>query len=123
MSWKTAGFGTLAVARGAIGVVSLVAPGWMADRWFGQSTHPVVRRVVRLIGVRDLIIATGMLAGRSTRQRWLFGRAAAIADAGDSITSLVVATRKPPRRPLVGALVAGGSSIAGELLLPRRRVA
>ena len=123
MSRSEAGFRAFAVARGAVGAVSLLAPGWMAERWFGPAAPPALRRAVRLTGVRDLVIAAGMLAGRSTGQRLVFGRAGAIADVGDTLASLAVATRRSPRRPLGGALVAGGSAIVGELLLPRYRVA
>lgn len=123
MSRLTAGFRAFAIARAAVGLVSLTAPGWMAERWFGPAAPTVSRRAVRLTGVRDLAIAAGMLAGRSTRQRSLFGRAGAIADVGDTLVSLAVASRRTPRRPLGGALVAGASAIAGAALLPRDRVA
>ena len=113
----------LAAGRGAIGVVSLVAPRWMAERWFGPPVPPALVAGTRLIGVRDVVLAAGMLAGRSTRQRALFGRAAALADAGDTVLSLVMATRRAPRRPVLGAAVAGASSVAGGMVLPRRRVA
>ncbi|HEY8602000.1 MAG TPA: hypothetical protein VIL85_26475 [Thermomicrobiales bacterium] len=66
------------VASLGLGALMTAAPGRMS-RLFGMGAY---RRVVLFLGVRDLIIGTGLISGRSPRL-WL--RARAVADAGDAV--------------------------------------
>lgn len=72
------------IARG-VGVVSLglgafmaAAPGLASDL-FGMAGY---RRVVRLLGLRDLVIGAGQVSGRAPR-RWALARA--VADSSDTV--------------------------------------
>ena len=123
MSERREAVAALAVARGAIGAVAFVAPRWMAEVWFGPGAPPAFRPVMRAIGVRDLAIAAGMLAGRSTRQRGTATRAAGLADVGDAVTSLVMCARTRRSRPAVGAATAAVGALAAWWLVPRAQVA
>ena len=71
------------IARG-VGVVSIglglfmtVAPGAASDL-FGMTGYS---RIVRLLGLRDLVIGAGLLSGLAPR-RWVLARA--VSDTGDA---------------------------------------
>lgn len=66
------------VASLGLGTLMAAAPGRMS-RLFGMGKY---RRVVLLLGVRDLIIGTGLVSGRSSRL-WL--RARAVSDMADAV--------------------------------------
>ena len=54
----------------AMGVVPLLAPRWTADL-VGLPDHPAVPAIVRVVGLRELVVALDFLRARSPH--WLWG--------------------------------------------------
>jgi hypothetical protein len=111
---------TRSISRGS-GLASLGLGGLMAampgrmSRFFGMGEY---RRLVLLLGVRDLIIGGGLISGRSARL-WL--RARATSDAADA-TLMVVGLSTgavPPTKAIVGMAVATASSVFSFWLVRR----
>ena len=95
-------------SRAVIGLVLLFLPGLAAHLWFGESS-PRIRALLRMMGVRDLILGVGALTSvkeRTQDAEWV--GMGAVADAVDGFTT--------PRLPLRGRLVgpvALGSAVLG----------
>ncbi len=113
----------LVIARGRAvnGLVLLVFPGIVGRLLFGKSGRlPVTRALLRLVGVRDLVLGVGAittLKERTMDAEWV-GMGAA-ADAVDGIVSLV--TPGLTRRSRVVSVIGGGAAAAG--LLASRKLA
>jgi len=101
----------LARGRAVIGLVLLVIPGVPARVWFGESS-PRVRALLRMVGVRDLILGVGALTTlkeRSQDAEWV--GVGALADAVDGLVTLTT-PQLPLRSRLVGP-TALGSALVG----------
>jgi hypothetical protein len=113
----------LVVARGRAvnGLVMLALPGVVGWLLFGKAgRQPATRALVRLVGVRDLVLGIGAittLKERTMDAEWV-GMGAA-ADAVDGLVSL--ASPGLPRRTRLVALVGGSAAAAG--LLASRKIA
>lgn len=105
-----------AAGRVAIGAALLVAPQAVTRGWVGPSgAAPGGRLLGRSIGVRDLALGLGVLAafdrGDPRARDWV--RAAAVADVGDAVAT-VLAFRHLPKRSRFGVLaLAAGAAVAG----------
>jgi hypothetical protein len=91
----------LARSRAVIGLVLLFVPGLPARVWFGESS-PRVRALLRMVGVRDLILGVGALTTvkeRTQDAEWV--GMGAIADAVDGFVT-VTTPGLPIRSRLVG---------------------
>jgi hypothetical protein len=103
----------LARARAINGLVMLVAPGLVARLIFGRdSSRPVTRALLRLVGVRDVVLGIGAittLKEHTMDAEWV--GMGAVADAVDGIVALVT-PGLIPRARLV-ALVGGGAAAQG----------
>jgi hypothetical protein len=100
----------LARARAIIGIVLLAVPGLPARVWFGESS-PRVRALLRMVGVRDLILGVGALTTLKERTQdaeWI--GMGAFADAVDGVVTLTT-----PGLPLRSRLVAP-TALASALL-------
>jgi hypothetical protein len=78
----------LSRARAVIGLVLLAIPGLPARLWFGENT-PRVRALLRMVGVRDLILGVGALTTLKERTQdaeWV--GVGAFADAVDGVVTL-----------------------------------
>jgi hypothetical protein len=101
----------LARSRCIFGLVLVFAPGLAAWLWFGESSGRT-RALLRMVGVRDLILGVGALTTvkeRTQDAEWI--GMGAVADAVDGIVTLTM-----PGLPLRGRLVgptALGSSVLG----------
>ncbi len=100
------------IARG-VGVLSLglgalmtAAPG-LATRLFGMGGY---RRVVLLLGARDLIIGAGLVSDRTPRA-WILARA--VADGGDAamLVGGLYTGAFARGKAVLGVAVASGSSL------------
>lgn len=101
----------LARGRAVIGLVLLVIPGVPARVWFGESS-PRVRALLRMVGVRDLILGVGALTTLKERTQdaeWV--GVGAFADAVDGLVTLTT-PQLPLRSRLVGP-TALGSALVG----------
>jgi hypothetical protein len=101
----------LARGRAVIGLVLLVIPGLPARVWFGESS-PRVRALLRMMGVRDLILGVGALTTLKERTQdaeWV--GVGAFADAVDGLVTLTT-PRLPLRSRLLGP-TALGSALVG----------
>jgi hypothetical protein len=101
----------LARSRAVVGLVLVLLPGLAGWLWFGESSART-RALLRMIGVRDLVLGVGALTSvkEHTQDAEWVGMGA-IADAVDGIVTLTV-----PRLPLRGRLVgpaALGSAVIG----------
>ncbi len=105
-----------AAGRVAIGAALLVAPQAVTRGWVGPGgAAPGGRLLGRSIGVRDLALGLGVLAaldrGDPSARDWV--RAAAVADVGDAVAT-VLAFRHLPKRSRFGVLaIAAGAAVAG----------
>jgi hypothetical protein len=91
----------LARGRAIVGLVLLFLPGLPARVWFGEST-PRIRALLRMVGVRDLILGVGALTTvkeRTQDAEWI--GMGAVADAVDGFVT-VTAPGLPFRSRLVG---------------------
>ena len=81
----------LARGRAILGLVMLVLPGLPARLMFGESS-PRIRALLRMVGVRDLILGVGALTTvkeRTQDAEWV--GVGAFADAVDGVVSLTSA--------------------------------
>lgn len=96
--------------RIAIGVVSYLAPR-LGGRLFGLDVrgNPQAPYLARLFGVRDLVLAIGVMQSTGAAQKqWLqLGMACDVADVGAAILG-----RRDGTLPLGTALVVGGTAAA-----------
>jgi len=100
----------LARGRAILGLVMLVLPGIPARLAFGESS-PRIRAMVRMLGVRDLILGVGALTTvkeRTQDAEWV--GMGAIADAVDGLVTLT-----SPRLPLRTRLIGPGALAAAVL--------
>jgi hypothetical protein len=94
----------LARGRAIIGLVLLVVPGIPARLWLGDSS-PRVRALLRMVGVRDLILGVGALTTvkeRTQDAEWI--GMGALADAVDGVVTLTT-----PGLPLRSRLIGPGA--------------
>jgi hypothetical protein len=101
----------LARGRAIIGLTLLAAPGLAARVWFGDSS-PRVRALLRMVGVRDLVLGVGALTTLKERTQdaeWI--GVGALADAVDGVVTLTT-PGLPLRSRLVGP-TALGSALVG----------
>jgi hypothetical protein len=101
----------LARGRAVIGLVLLAVPGLPARVWFGDSS-PRVRALLRMVGVRDLILGVGALTTLKERTQdaeWV--GVGAFADGVDGVVTLTT-PGLPLRSRLVGP-AALGSALMG----------
>jgi len=78
--------------------------------WLGGKATTRRVKLVQLIGVRDVVLASGLWLTAKPRP-WLM--AAAAADAADAIGSLAATTRTGRLRTLATAVLAAGSAVVG----------
>lgn len=111
----------LARGRAVNGLVLLVLPGIVGRILFGKAGKlPSTRALLRLVGVRDLVLGIGAittLKERTMDAEWV--GMGAVADAVDGLVSL--ATPGLPKRSRLVSLVGGGAAAVG--LLASRKLA
>ncbi len=110
---------SLAATRAVIGAAALLAPGAPATPWVGgeEARRPSVRLFARTLGGRDLALGLGaLLAVRRGRPVRGWVEAGGLADAGDSVATLL-AWRSLPRRSrlVVLALTLGAATASAAL--------
>jgi hypothetical protein len=102
-------------ARAVNGLVFLVVPGIVGRILFGKAgREPATRALLRLVGVRDLVLGIGAittLKERTMDAEWV--GMGAVADAVDGVVSL--ATPGLLARSRVVSLVGGGAAAVGLL--------
>jgi len=77
----------LVIARGRVvfGLVALVAPGIVARLILGSSS-PTVRAVMRMVGIRDVVLGVGAITNlKEAKQDAEWVSMGAVADFGDSL--------------------------------------
>jgi hypothetical protein len=105
----------LVIARGRAvnGLVTLILPGVVGRILFGPAgTQPTTRALLRLVGVRDLVLGIGAITTlkEGTMDAEWVGMGA-VADAVDGIVSLV--TPGLARRSRLVSLIGGGAAAIG----------
>ncbi|HUY29813.1 MAG TPA: hypothetical protein VMV02_02315 [Acidimicrobiales bacterium] len=111
--------GTLAAARVALGAVAFVAPTVPARPWVGseEAARPGARLLARALGARDLALGLGALLAmrhEASLRGWV--EAGGLADAGDTVATLV-AFRSLPRRSRWAVLASTVGAAAGAAVL------
>ena len=98
-------------SRAVIGLVLLFLPGIAAHLWFGESS-PRIRALLRMMGVRDVILGVGALT--SVKEQTHDAEWVGMGAVADAVDGFVMFTT--PRLPLRGRLVgpvALGSAVLG----------
>jgi hypothetical protein len=115
-AWARRGATAVAAGRVAIGVVALTAPPLVARPWVGEAAGSAEGRVLaRALGGRDLALGLGALAaltGQSaagSAMTWV--GLAAVADACDTVATVVAWRKLPATKWLVAATAAGAAAI------------
>jgi hypothetical protein len=105
----------LARARAVNGLVMLAVPGLVGRALFGEAGgNPVARTLLRIVGVRDLVLGVGAittLKERTMDAEWV--GMGAVADAVDGIAMLL--TPGLPTRTRFTSVVGGGAAVSGLL--------
>jgi hypothetical protein len=104
----------IARSRAVVGLVLLCVPGLAARLWLGESS-PRIRALLRMVGVRDLILGVGALTTvkeRTQDAEWI--GMGAVADAVDGLVSLTT-SRLPLRGRLVGPTALGSAALGIKL--------
>src|SRR5690242_17452598 len=88
----------VALCRVAIGTGFALAPRLTAPLWIGRmARNPGARFFCRIVGVRDVVLAAGVLASMDddgARRRWILAGAAA--DAADLAATVATRDELPP---------------------------
>jgi hypothetical protein len=105
----------LARGRALNGLVMLAVPGLVGRVLFGkQGSQPVTKALVRLVGIRDLVLGVGAITTvkeHTMDAEWV--GVGAVADAVDGVVAL--AARGLPARSRLIALMGGGAAVVGTL--------
>jgi hypothetical protein len=106
----------IAVGRIAIGIVALVAPTVPLRPWVGRdfAWQPRAKLLARSLGARDLALGIGVMVAlrhKAPVRGWVEG--AGLADAGDTLATLLAFGKLPKSgRWLVLASAAGAAAAA-----------
>jgi len=115
----------LAATGVAIGTGCLLGSG-PVGRLAGLPAHPAARWMLRLFGVRELVLGFGLfrsLQADDPRQARLFAELIALAQLGDvGVTAAMALAGGLPRRTLSGVVSAAVPTLAGIVLLRRSRL-
>jgi hypothetical protein len=111
----------MSAGRLAVGIAMLVAPNRAAGGWIGSAAgHPAFAPIVRALGTREVAMGTGtLLALKHGRGARGWTEAAALADAGDAVATLL-AWRHLPERGRTIVLAAASSAAVTNAVLARR---
>ncbi len=105
----------LARGRALNGLVMLAVPGLVGRVLFGkQGSQPVTKALVRLVGIRDLVLGVGAITTvkeHTMDAEWV--GVGAVADAVDGVVA--IAARGLPARSRLIALMGGGAAVVGTL--------
>jgi hypothetical protein len=115
--WATA----LAWGRIGIGVASVAAPRAALAPWVGEddAARPSVRLLARSLGGRDIALGVGTLLAMSHDapvRGWI--EAGALADAADTVGSVLVFRGLPTKTRWLFVAVSGGAVALGRILAP-----
>jgi hypothetical protein len=114
------GLGGVAIARCAVGVTALAAPGAVRLALGGSNPGTRTRVLTRFAGDRDLALGAAMLAALATGEGiGVVGWASVAVDLGDAVTSALAARQWPPRRWVPSAATAVAASAVGAILVRR----
>jgi hypothetical protein len=106
----------LAVCRIVVGGACVVAPDQIAPRWIGRAGRkPEARYLLRIFGVRDLVLGAGTLASMgdpASARRWILGGAASD---GVDLAATVGARGDLPSSAVAGTVAAASVAIAVSL--------
>src|SRR3954451_5103184 len=105
----------LARGRAVFGLVLLVTPGLAGRTFLGKTARePAVRALLRIVGIRDLLLGIGALTTlkeRTMDAEWV--GTAAVADAVDAL--VLLGSPRLPFRARLGALAGAGGAAGGVL--------
>jgi len=111
----------VALGRIAIGIVALVAPTVPLRPWVGRdfAWQPRAKLLARSLGARDLALGIGVLMAlrhKAPVRGWVEG--AALADAGDTLATLLAFPKLPKGGRWLVLASAGGAAVAARLAAP-----
>lgn len=111
----------IAVGRIAIGIVALVAPTVPLRPWVGRdfAWQPRAKLLARSLGARDLALGVGVMLAlrhKAPVRGWVEG--AALADAGDTLATLLAFPKLPKGGRWLVVASAAGAAAAGRLAAP-----
>jgi hypothetical protein len=112
---------TIALGRIAIGIVALVAPSVPLRPWVGRdfAWQPRAKLLARSLGARDLALGVGVMLAlrhKTPVRGWVEG--AALADAGDTLATLLAFGKLPKRGRWLVLASAAGAAAAARLAAP-----
>ncbi len=101
--------------RVVIGAASIVAPGFVGQRWFAdEATGKGAYVATRAFGARDLALGLGTIGALDAGEaadRWL--RMGVVSDAVDAVATVLACRHIGWKRALPVLLVASGAALAG----------
>ena len=111
----------IALGRIAIGITALVAPTVPMRPWVGRdfAWQPRAKLLSRALGARDLALGVGVMLAlrhKAPVRGWVEG--AVLADAGDSVATLLAFGSLPKNGRWLVLASAAGAAAAGRLAAP-----
>jgi hypothetical protein len=111
----------IAIGRIAIGVVALVAPTVPLRPWVGRdfAWQPRAKLLARSLGARDLALGIGVMLAlrhKTPVRGWVEG--AGLADAGDTLATLLAFGKLPKSGRWLVLASAAGAAAAARLAAP-----
>jgi len=111
----------IAIGRIAIGVVALVAPSVPLRPWVGRdfAWQPRAKLLARSLGARDLALGIGVMLAlrhKAPVRGWVEG--AGLADAGDTLATLLAFGKLPKGGRWLVLASAAGAAAAARLAAP-----
>jgi hypothetical protein len=102
-------------ARAVNGLVMVLLPGIVARSLFGKAgANPVVRAVLRLVGIRDLVLGIGAIT--TVKERTMDAEWVGMGAVADGVDALVMlASPGLPSRARIAALAGAGAATSGLL--------
>jgi hypothetical protein len=111
----------IALGRIGIGIIALVAPTVPLRPWVGRdfAWQPRAKLLARSLGARDLALGVGVMLAlrhKSPVRGWVEG--AALADAGDTLATLLAFGKLPKSGRWLVLASAAGAAAAARLAAP-----
>jgi hypothetical protein len=102
----------LARGRAVNGLVMLLVPGLVGASLFGREHNgAIVRALVRLLGIRDLVLAIGAI--NTLKERTMDAEWVAMGAVADGVDAIVALAPGLPARTRLVAIAGGGAAAAG----------